>query len=170
MNLFFISDNKILPTPETLLIKEFENIWNRDKTKTKDIASKELAYIYFISDYKSIYNNYLSLIKETKIKEDIIQNKDWKPDLLIESAIKKYEELQITPTLRLLNGARKALEEMTRYYEHLKINDRNILASATSLDKLGKIAESFDKLEEKIKKEQLEGRSKANREINPFEI
>jgi|SRR3972149_10383042 len=170
MNLFFISDNKILPTPETLLIKEFENIWNRDKTKTKDIALKELAYIYFISDYKSIYNNYLSLIKETKIKEDIIQNKDWKPDLLIESAIKKYEELQITPTLRLLNGARKALEEMTRYYEHLKINDRNILASATSLDKLGKIAESFDKLEEKIKKEQLEGRSKANREINPFEI
>ena len=59
MNLFFISDNKILPTPETLLIKEFENIWNRDKTKTKDIALKELAYIYFISDYKSIYNNYL---------------------------------------------------------------------------------------------------------------
>ena len=169
MNLFYISENKVIPNPEVLLIKEFKDIWDRDKTKLKDIALKELAYIYFISDYKSVYNDYSLSVKEIKIEEDIIQDKTWKPDELIKLAIKKYEELQITPTLRLLNGARKALEEMTRYYEYLKINDRNILAASTSLDKLGKIAESFDKLEDKIKKEQSIGRSKADRKINPFE-
>lgn len=168
MNLLSLIDNKIVPSAECLTISEFAEIWNRDKNKS--LAIKEIAYIYFIADYKSAYNNYPLLVKESKVKEDIIKDPNWKEDSIVSLAIKKYEDLQITPTLRLLKSARKALEEITRYYQTVRITSRDILSISSSLEKLGRITESFDKLENKVKNElQKEGKSKADREINYYE-
>lgn len=171
MNLISLVENRITVTAECLMIREFNELWIRDKSKAKETALKEITYVYYVSDYKSVYNNYPLSTKEFKIKEDIIKDSSWQPDDIVKAAIAKYDELQITPTLRMLRGARKALEELTRYYENLRVTDRNIMPASASLEKLGKISESFDKLEDKIKKEiGQEGRNKAGRSINPLEI
>jgi hypothetical protein len=45
-----------LNEPEILLIKEFKALLDRDKTKHKDKAFRELTYIYLALDWKSPYN------------------------------------------------------------------------------------------------------------------
>jgi hypothetical protein len=170
MNIFVIESNKIKVQPEALLIPQFAEIWNRDKSKEKTKAISELSFVYFMADYKSIYASYPESTRTSQIITDTIKDSSWKPDDVIKAALVKYEELQQTPTLRLLKSARHALEEACNYYNEVKPNDRNIVAISGSIEKIGKIAESLDKLEDKIKREiQTEGRSKGNREINPFE-
>ena len=62
MNVFnYDNVNKYLDLnePEMLLIREFKALLDRDKTKTKTRATKELTYIYLALDWKSPYSNYL---------------------------------------------------------------------------------------------------------------
>jgi len=173
MELFIIEKNKVIASPEALLIKEFKDIWDSDKSLSKDRAVSELAYVYFTTDYKSIYQSYPEgEIRDNKIKEDIIRDTKWKSSDLINKAIKKYEELQETPTLRMLKGARKAANVITSYYENLKedkIDGRTVTSITTSLSKIGEVVNSLDKLEQQIRKETTGGKSKGDREINPFE-
>lgn len=171
MNIFTIEDNKVKVTSEALLIPHFKVVWERDSSKLKEKALAELSYIYFMADYKSIYLAYPESARSNQIKQDIVKDTNWKPDSTILDAIRKYEELQQTPTLRLLKSARHAIEQVSSYYDSVKPTDRNVTAIAGSIEKIGKIAESLDKLENKIRKEiQTEGRSKADRAINPFEV
>lgn len=173
MELFIIEKNKVIASPEALLIKEFKDIWDSDKSASKDRAVSELAYVYFTTDYKSIYQSYPEgEIRDNKIKEDIIRDTKWKSSELINKAIKKYEELQETPTLRMLKGARKAANVITSYYENLeedKIDGRTVTSITTSLSKIGEVVDSLDKLEQQIRRETKGGKSKGDREINPFE-
>lgn len=173
MELFIIEKNKVIASPEALLIKEFKDIWDSDKSLSKDRAVSELAYVYFTTDYKSIYQSYHEgEIRDNKIKEDIIRDKNWKQSDLITIAIKKYEELQETPTLRMLKGARKAANVITSYYENLKedkIDGRTVTSITTSLSKIGEVVDSLDKLEQQIRRETKGGKSKGDKAINPFE-
>lgn len=170
MVLLQLEENKIKVSTEALLIPHFQVLWERDSSKSKDKAIRELSYVYFMADYKSIYLAYPESMREKQIKLDILKDDKWNPDESIKLAIKKYEELQETPTLRLLKSAKHALEEISNYYNTIKPNDKNVAAVSTSIEKIGKIAESLDKLEDKIKREiQTEGRSKADRTINKFE-
>lgn len=173
MELFIIEKNKVIASPEALLVKEFKDIWDSDKSLSKDRAVSELAYVYFTTDYKSIYQSYPEgEIRDNKIKEDIIRDKNWKQPDLITIAIKKYEELQETPTLRMLKGARKAANVITSYYENLKedkIDGRTVTSITTSLSKIGEVVDSLDKLEQQIRRETKGGKSKGDKAINPFE-
>jgi len=170
MTLFNLENNKIKVAPEALLISSFKTIWDRDTSKSKDKAISELSFVYFMADYKSIYLSYPESGRASQIISDTIGTKNWRPDDAIKVAIRKYEELQNTPTLRLLKSARHALEEVSVYYDTAKPTDKNVVAISNSIEKIGKIAESLDKLEDKIRREiQTEGRSKAGREINPYE-
>ena len=157
MELFIIEKNKVIASPEALLIKAFKDIWDSDKSLSKDRAVSELAYVYFTTDYKSIYQSYPEgEIRDNKIKEDIIRDKNWKQSDLITIAIKKYEELQETPTLRMLKGARKAANVITSYYGNLKedkIDGRTVTSITTSLSKIGEVVDSLDKLEQQIRRE-----------------
>ena len=175
MNIFSIENSKIKIQTDCLLIPQFAIIHNRDKSKEKTKAIQELSYVYFMADYKSTYIAYPESTRKTQIIQDIFKDSKWEADDDIITAIKKYEELQETPTLRMLKGARKAQEAITKYYEEVsqdpdKVNSKSVGAIAMSLEKMGKIAESIDKLEDKVRREiQTEGRSKGGRTINEFE-
>lgn len=170
MNIFQIENNKVVVQTEALLIPNFKVIFDRDNSKSKEKAIAELSYVYFMADYKSLYLAYPESQRTKQITMDIVKDDKWIPDESIKSAIIKYEELQNTPTLRLLKSARHALEEACNYYNAVKPNDKNIIAISNSIGKIGEIAESLDKLENKIKREsQADGRSKGDRPVNPLE-
>lgn len=176
MNLFEVIDYKIIISTEAHQVPEFQKLLDLDTSKTKTKSIGELTYVYQIADYKSVYNNYPPSIKDKKLKEDIFKDINWKPSDDVLEAIRKYKELQETPTLRLLKGARAAAEEVNTYYQSLKdtphgVNSKNVQAVMGSLEKIGKVVDSLDKLEEKVKKElNQEGKSKGNRTINSFEV
>lgn len=55
MKLFKFEGYRVIVEPEALLLQPFKTIWNRDKSKSKDIANSELGYVYFFADPRSDY-------------------------------------------------------------------------------------------------------------------
>lgn len=178
MNLFHLSKNKIEINPATLTIKEFSELWSRDKSKTKAQAIKEFSYIYFKMDWNSVYQNMPEEDRHETLKEDLDLGETWEPDHLLVQAIKKYEELQETPTMRYARSVRKAFWDMVTYFERIDYAERDVKGQPVykiqdvtkAMGDSGKLIESVKKLEAIVKKEQLESsRVRSGDELNPFE-
>ena len=58
MDLITIDNNVAIPSAYTMTILEFGELVSRDKTKGKNRASKELAYVYFMEDHRSQFAVY----------------------------------------------------------------------------------------------------------------
>lgn len=178
MNLFQLSKNKVEVSPVALTIKEFKELWSRDKSKTKESATKEFSYIYFSTDWNSVYQNMPEEDRHETLKEDLDLGETWEPDHLLKVAIKKYEELQETPTMRYARSVRKAFWDMITYFEHINYAERDVKGQPVykiqdvtkAMGDSGKLVESVKKLEAIVKKEQLESsRVRSGDELNPFE-
>ncbi len=150
MGLFNLQNNIVQIDPDSLSIPQMKAIWDRDKNKNKETAYQELSYVYFLSDYKSPYNVYPEEVRADEIQKDFIRNTKWKPDELVVLAVKKYKELQETPAIKLLNAARGAVVKVTKYLLVKDMDDRNY---SKELEKVGKIIDSLDRLEDKVKKD-----------------
>lgn len=165
MRIFEIQNSEPSITAEALLIPEFELLYKRDKSKDKSKALKELAYIYFSTDYKSIYLSYTKDLRDERLGEDFMGDADYKPDKEIQLACNKYEELQQTPTMNFLKAARHAMQATESYFLNIDYSERDIKGNAvykgTDITKMLKdcsgIKDSIDKLIEAVKKEQSSG-------------
>lgn len=162
MRLFDLINNQPVVNPECLLIDQFNSIMLRDKSKDKSTALKELAYVYFSTDYKSLYRTYPEEIRNKSIVEDIKLPADWLPDDVIHKACDKYKELQKTPTLGFLEDALKGLDATRKYFANVDytLKDRmgkpiyDITKVMNALSNCSKVVDSVEKLKEKVEKEQ----------------
>ena len=55
---------------EILLVREFKNLFDKDKSKDKSQAFKELTYIYLALDWKSPYSQYTELERHEEALRD----------------------------------------------------------------------------------------------------
>lgn len=159
MKLFDLEHKKVVVYPEALLIKEFKDVWDNDKTKDKKVALENLAFVYFSSDFKSIYRNFDEYVRDEKIKKDIISQKDWKKDELIIKAIDKYKELHKTYSSGLLEDVEYGLSKLREYFR----NTADILADDTegkatdkylsNVKKVGELINTIKGLKETVEKE-----------------
>lgn len=129
MQLFEVKDGNLSYNPEILTIKEFKEIWNRDKSKNKKKALSELSYIYFYADYKSVYKAYDEDERVGNIITDVVEDKNWKPDEVVQAAIVKYKSLSSNLSIRMLEAAESAGEKVIKYFKEIDL---------TKLDKGGK--------------------------------
>lgn len=161
MKIFELQSNYPIITAEALLISAFGAVWNRDKTKDKSVATKELAYVYFKTHYKSIYNNYPEEIREEKIIEDVFKEK-YTPDKLVLEAVEKHIELQNTFNMRFLKSARGAAEKTMKYFDTVDYSERDdkgnfvykVKEVTAAIKDCAGIIDTLDKLMEKVSKEQ----------------
>ena len=155
MELFKLEKNKVYPRPCTLLVREFKDIWEQ---KDKETALKELGAVYFISDYKSVYNSYSPDDREEVILEDL-ELKSISPK--VRSAINKYKELQNTATMRYLDSQISALEELILYFKNVNFSERDKFGRpvykpkeiTSSMADASKVVESVEKLKQKVQLE-----------------
>lgn len=165
MRLFELNNSEPSITVEALLIPEFKTLYDRDKSKDKSKVTMEIAYIYYSTDYQSNYLAYTKDIREERLNEDFMNNKNYKPDQLVLAAMKKYEELQQTPTMNFLKAARHAQQATEDYFMHIDYSERdakgNAVYKGTDVTKMLKdcagIKDALDKLMEAVKKEQSNG-------------
>lgn len=167
--LFDIVNGKVIMNPTALWIPQFKKIWDRDKTKYKNVAVNEISYIVFMYGFHSPYAAYSEGDKEKKILEDFFPGQDWKPDQAIKEAIEKYNELQDSVALRALRAAKIGLDKAATYFETVSPDRANeILRNAKEL---GPTVKSLDMLTKQVEKEQLENSSVRGGEgIGLFEI
>ena len=164
-NLLEISNHLAIPSPYALIIKEFKKLFNRDKSKGKEKAVKELAYIYFKCNHNSPYSIYDEEEKEIKIKESIFgKESKWKPDADVKAACDRYIKLLDTHSIRLLKSARKSVKKLERYFDDIDLtilddNGKPIYSAkdlVANLAKVGDVVIGLSKLEELVKKEDQE--------------
>ncbi len=77
---------------ETWGLTVFKDLLTRDKSKDKEIAMKEVLYIWYFCDIKSHYMLLGEKEKYTNIKHDIKLPSNWKPDAKVKAAIDYYEK------------------------------------------------------------------------------
>jgi hypothetical protein len=155
----------VLKDKAILLVKEFKTIWNSDKSKSKEIALKEFAYIYLKNDFKSSYRNaYVKAELVDKLKEDLSLSSDWEPSKDVLLAEKKYNDLQITKSLKALISAETALEQVITYFNDFDVTkideERRSGAIKQLMDNIKSIDETVGKLESAKKRIERELSSK----------
>ena len=158
-NLLEIENSSLKIAPEALMISEFKILWTRDKSKTKDKALKELAYVYHTTNFKSIYRNYHAEMREGKIKVDLFGEEQWKPDARVVAAQEKYKELQTTLSIELLDDVEFGLTQLRNYFRNVSFSAdddddgraaKNFIAN---MKQLGDLVKGIKSLREEAEKE-----------------
>ena len=107
---------------EAIALKPFRDIWNRDKSKSKERAISDLAFIYFYADPRSDFN-YITSDEDRMAK--IIKSEglpsDWRPDKKILEAIEFYKTFKPTAAL-LLEDTRYAVDKLRRLLREIDLN------------------------------------------------
>lgn len=177
MNLFKLVKNTVEVAPHTLTIKEFKDVYSSDSSKKKEQAVKELAYVYYMMDWNSVYNSFIDEERHEALKEDLELGETWVPSHLVKQAMKKYDELQETPTMKYAKSIKKAFWDMIEYFKSVNYKERDSrglpvykLQDVTkAMADSGKLVDSINKFESLIKKEQTERRIRGDAEKGLFE-
>lgn len=132
MKLFKYESYQVVIEPEALALKPFKDIWNRDKSKDKDKAISELAFVYFFCDPRS---DYQYIVDENERREAIKEGEGlpatWKPDAKVNNAIEFYSKFKSTSAL-LLEDTRILVQRyrnklLTINFDDLEIKDLKII-------------------------------------------
>ena len=169
MNVFnFDSLNKQLEInePELLLVKEFKDLLQRDKTKGKTRVTSELTYIYLAIDWKSPYNQYSELERHNEALSDSGLTETQYNDPIFRAACRKYRALQDSnKSIKLLEAAKRAADQFIDYFDTIvDLNERDQngkpIFTAEKVMKemasLHKVHEELITLEAEVKKELTE--------------
>lgn len=102
LKLFKYDQYKVTISEEAFCLKPFKQIWNRDKSHSKDKANSEMAFIYFMVDPRSDYQYIVSPEEREKaIKEAEGLPNNWKPDKVVKEAMEFYASFKPASALLL---------------------------------------------------------------------
>lgn len=175
-------DFEVTFSPLVMTIDKFKKIVTRDKTKDKEIALKEIAYIYHFADIRSNYLYKTNLEERSKtIAVDLKLPKNWKVDKELQEAIDLYKERSTTANIALYESACIAAMDISEYLKTTKslLDERDengkvvtdIAKITGALSKVPSIMKDLNAAHTELIKEQklTEGRSKGSKEFATFE-
>lgn len=123
MKLFKLEGYNLNISEEAYTLKPFKKIWDRDKTKKKEKAIQELAYIYFMEDPRSDYQMYIDREdRSTQVKEGEGIPQSWKADKEVIEAMSFYSKFKPASAL-LLEDTRVAVNKVRQQLRDIDLND-----------------------------------------------
>lgn len=182
MAFLFVVENGIAkPNTETLLVEPFKTIWDRDKSKEKDVALKELTFIEFMTSKKrsNPYAGYDDGLRYERLIETMPPK--WEMDKEVESGLIKMREFheEASPTYQYYLSASRAAEKMRGFFNTFDINERNERNGSPiykpsditrALNDTDKVLQNLNSMKEKVEQELFEQtKTRGNKTINPFE-
>lgn len=170
MRLFKYEGYEVRVAPEALTLKPFKKLWDRDKSKSKDTALQELAFIYFYCDPRSDYQYIIDDEDRLEaVKEGEGLPKSWKPDKDVETAIKLYRSFDTSAAL-LLKTANEAVEKVRNLLTELEPDDTKSLKDyLTALKMIPEVATMLKDAEKAINDESEYGEAKGAIEKTLFD-
>ena len=174
-SLLKLSNYIVVPDTYALTIKEFKSILDADKSKNKEKAMKEFAFIYYMCDHNSPFSTYEVEEKSKEILNNL--DIDWKINSKVKSAMFKYLELTETSAVKLLKAARESIIKLEKYFRNIDLHlmddhgkpifhAKDLIAN---LSRMGAVIEGLSKLEEQVKKEeQLNIHLRGGIEVNKY--
>lgn len=126
--LFIVEGGRAKPNTETLLIHPFNKIWDRDEHPDKLEAIKDFTFIEFMVSKKKSnpYAGYSEDVRFEKLVEQIYDDPDWEPDLLIEEGMAYLVEFQTnaSPIYSFYMSALLASEKLKDFLNNFDINEK----------------------------------------------
>lgn len=123
MKLFKYEGYEVRVAPEALLLKPFRKVWDRDKSKGKERAMQEMAFLYFYCDPKS---DYQYIADDEDRLEAVIRGQgfpsDWKPDATLMSAIVFYRSFDSSSAM-LLRMINTSVEKLKQKMEDMDLSE-----------------------------------------------
>ena len=178
MKLFKMTDQSLIIADEAYTLKAFKALWDRDTTKGKDLATMELAFVYFYTDTRSDYQ-YLTDDEEraAAIKEGIGLPESWCIDEDVQYAIDFYKSFKTTNCIAL-ERAKSALNNLSKYASEaslMEITDRDTASIATSVSKIVRdmpsLVKSIQETELLVQQELEDAdRTRGNIELTPLDV
>lgn len=169
-------------SPLLLTLSPFKKIIDRDKTKGKETAIKELSFIVFFADIRS---DYMYIVSDEERAAELVKDlelpKDWKVDGVIKQAIEFYTNRSTTVNSSIYKSACKAAIDISNYLNKTDVlldeRDENgkvvtdISKITSALEKVPKIMANLNSAHTELIKEQkiTEGRTKGSKTFNMFE-
>ena len=166
--------------PEAILLEPFQKLIKRDKTRNKEIATKELALIYHYCDVRSDYIGVDESYKLEQILLNLKFPKEYKVDKVLLDAMEFYKKFK-TQSESLYEGAVVSAKAVETYLR----NTGDLLAERTekgtvvtplhvvtaSIKNISTIMKELNAAYKEIVKEQKDntGKKKGSREMNMFE-
>lgn len=182
MNIFLLENNVVKPTPESLLIRPFKQIWDRDKTVKKERAMKEIAYIEFMKSFKrsNPFIGYEDFDRHRKVCQFVFDDNKYVPDEVVQQAMKVYDELQNegSLSLRYYKSLVQGVDKLIKFVETVDLDERDLKGTAvwnpthiTNITKTaGDTLKQLNMMKEQVEQELYESsKTRGNREINIFE-
>jgi len=103
MKLFKYDNYRVTVSEEALTLKAFKAVWDRDKSKDKSTALKELSLLYFYCDPRS---EFMYIVDDKERLEKVVQAEGlpngWKEDRVMLEAIRLYKQMTQTTTSLLV--------------------------------------------------------------------
>lgn len=126
MRLFKYEGYRVVISEEALSLKPFKQIWNRDKTSSKDKAIMELSYIYFMTDPRSDYQYLVDTEERDKaIREGEGIPSNWSPDKIVTEGLKLYDSFKPTSAL-LLEDTRIMVDKFRRKMREIDFDELEV--------------------------------------------
>ena len=173
---FFLFNNAtneiIVNEPEVMLIKEFANLWEPARNKTKKDpkgekrtrAFRELAYIWLMCDWASPYADYSEQERhEECLKDAGLTEKEW-ADPTFREAVRKYRDLQNSSrSLKLIKSTQQVVDKIIDYFDTIDLQERDPVTSKpvykvkdvmAEMNTIPQLVEDLKQLEILYKKEQ----------------
>lgn len=181
MKLFKIEKWSLFLEEEVWGFSAFNKLLKRDKTKEKEIALKEMLFVYFYTDVKSDYLHMQDEEKLIEIKKDIGLPVKWKLDKDILDAIELYKKLSHTVIEQLYLQSLKSAAAIGDYLENsaelLAERDNNgrpvndISKITMAVQKIPKLMGDLKAAYKEVVKEQEdnENKKKGSKSFNIFE-
>lgn len=118
---------EIVPTQEAFLIKPIRNLYNKDKSKTKETFMQQMSIIYFLLDPRSSYSYILE--EEERLKEILIQEglpEDYKISNELQEAMDIYKKHIVTSSTLLLEDTRAAIEKVRQFLRSVDLTETDL--------------------------------------------
>lgn len=168
MNLFQVNSSGTLEVdPIAYTLEPLKKLWDRDKTKTKQKAIADIAFIYYTTDYRSTFFNTPEKERETEVMKHLNIPRNWNPDDQVRDAQVFYREMQKTPALTLLEDAIAGISKLSTYlrdinFDETEVNERtgevkpkhDIKKYADTIKQIPSIVNALNELKTAVRKEQ----------------
>lgn len=173
---FFLFNNAtneiVVNEPEVMLVKEFADLWEPSRNKTKKDpkgqkrtrAFRELAYIWLMCDWASPYADYSEQERhEECLKDAGLTEKEW-ADPTFREAVRKYRDLQnASRSLKLIKSTQQVVDKIIDYFDTIDLQERDPVTSKpvykvkdvmAEMNTIPQLVEDLKQLEILYKKEQ----------------
>ena len=181
MNGFLLKDGVLTVEDQLWGLEKFKKILKRDKSRNKDLALKEMLFIYYYTDIKSDYLIIDIKLRTNEIIKDIQLPDNWKIDSIMEDAINFYEERSLTVIGKLYKNALLAANDISEYLTKTKelLEERDdrgkpvttLTTIVGGISKIKVVMQDLKAAEKELIKEKIEteGRMKGQQQMGMFE-